>query len=157
MVEEDAATGEQAVGVAVVGDFPERGRFRDGVGTARPKRRGLIGGSSAGVAEALAGTGVVEPDRTAEKPDRLQKVECAGGDAFEGFHRLLEGEADRTLPGQVINLVRRDLGEGLQGAPKVGEDHGFHGDLLADAQADKIAEIRDLGIAGGTDNAVASR
>lgn len=80
---------------------------------------------------------------------------CSGGNAFEGFDRLLEREANRALTCQVVNLIQRDFGEGLKCAPKVGENHRFHSDLFANSQREEIAKVRDLSIAGGPDDTVA--
>jgi len=44
-----------------------------------------------GISEALTGTGVVETNIPIEEADALKQVEGADGDAFQGFHRLLEG------------------------------------------------------------------
>jgi len=95
VVEEQAGAGEQPVGLAIVGHFPKRRRLGHGVGAARPKRHFLVGRRAPGVAEALARAGVVKTDLAAQETHRLENVQRAQRDAFERFHRLIEGESHR--------------------------------------------------------------
>ncbi len=155
MIEEDATTGEQPVGLAVIGDLPVGGGLGDCIGAAGAEGGVLGSRHPTGVAKTFAGAGVVEPDGTIQEADGLQEIEGTGRDALQGFHGLLKREADGGLAGQVVDLVRRYPGQRLQGAAEVGEDHGRHRHPRADAEPVQVAEVRGLGIAGGSHHPVA--
>lgn len=157
MIEKDAGAGKQAIGFAVVGHLPESGGLGHRVGAARAKGGVFVAGGIPVVAKAFAGAGAVVPDRAAEKADGLQQVERAEGDAFQRLHGLLEGQADGTLPRQVVDLVRLVPRQYLQDAAKVVAGHGRKFDLAPDAQANQVVEAADLGIARGADHSVAAR
>jgi len=148
---------EQAytIGFAVVGDLPEGGGLGDGVWAAGAEGGIFVGRGVAGIAEAFAGTGVVESNIAGEEADAFEQVEGADADAFEGFYRLFERQADGALPGQVVDFVGFEFGQHLQHAAKVAQCHGGKFDLCADAEFGQVTKAANLGIARNADDAVA--
>ena len=142
VVEEDPAAGEQPVGLAVVGDLPERGRLRHRVGAARAEGRLLVRPLARRVAEALAGAGVVEADRPLREPDGLEQVERPDPDALHRLDRLVEREPDRALAREVVDLVGLDLHQRREHAPEVARRDGQSPHPLADPEPGQAGEAR---------------
>ena len=84
----------------------------------------FIGWCHSGIAEALAGTGVVEPNIAVQEADPFEQVERAYTDTLERFDRLIKGQPDRTLARQIIYLVRLNIGQNLEHTTKVIDRHG---------------------------------
>ena len=66
------------------------------------------------------------------------QVKRAGADALERFHRLFEGQGDRGLAGQVVDLFPTDFGQHLQYAAEVAKRHRLDAHLYRNAQPDQI-------------------
>jgi hypothetical protein len=59
---------------------------------------------------------VVQAHRLLQEADALEQVEHADADALQGLHRLLERQRHRALPGEVVQLVRVGLVQGMNHA-----------------------------------------
>src|ERR1700751_5253833 len=109
MVKQNARTGKNIVGFAIVCHLPESRRFRNGIRAPRPEGGLLSCGCTAQVAETFARTGIVKLYWFPGEPDCLQEIECREMNAFLGFNRLFKGERNRRLTGKIVNLVRLRL------------------------------------------------
>jgi hypothetical protein len=145
MVEKDSRARIEPIGLAVIRDFPKRGRLSHGVGAAWSERCVLIRGGRSGVAETLAGTGVVKLNRAAGEANRFQEIQSSLSDA-ESFDRLLKREADRALASQVVDLIWLDLHYGLENAAKIAEGYGFEQNPIFDSEESEVIEWSDLSI-----------
>ena len=97
VVEENAGGRVDAVGIAVLRDLPVGRCLGDAIRTAWPQHRSLVCRLSPDGSKHLRAACVVEPDRLAKHPDRLEQIDCANNDAFECFHRLLKRNDDGRL------------------------------------------------------------
>lgn len=109
VVEQDAATGEQAVGFAVVDRGPVGEQLGDAVGATRVKERGLGLRHFVNLAVHFRGGCLVEANFGIDDANRFQQMQDAQAGDVGGGHRLLERNADEALRGEVINFVGLSL------------------------------------------------
>src|SRR6202044_266648 len=109
----------QPVRFTVIGNQPISSGLGDRVRTARPKRRVFHRSARIGVPVTFAGAGAIEARRLAQKPDALEYIQSARDNAVQGLNGLPEGQSDRTLSRQIINLIRLDFAQQVKNAAKV--------------------------------------
>ena len=137
----------QIIGLAVIGDFPKGGGFGNCIGAARAKGGQFMRRFAMCVAETFAGSGIVKPDGATRQPDGFKKIQGARGNAFQSLYGLFEGQADRTLSGQIIDLVGFDARQTLIDAAEIMGAYGGQLDLVQQAEAGQAFKPHILRIA----------
>mmetsp|Transcript_8622 Transcript_8622/g.19669 ORF Transcript_8622/g.19669 Transcript_8622/m.19669 type:complete len:344 (-) Transcript_8622:53-1084(-) len=112
VVEEDAVQRVHVVRLAVVLHYPEAVELGHRVRRPWIERCGLLLRNLLHQAVKLRRGCLVEPRRLLQtyRPDRLQDAQRAHAIGLRGVLRFLEGDLDVRLRGQVVDLIRLDLG-----------------------------------------------
>ena len=123
VVEEDAGAGVEAVGFAVVFDYPVAVEFGDAVGGAGVEGGGFVlwAARVGDFAVELGGGGLVEAAFVFQQADGFEDAEGAEGVDLAGVFGELEGDFDMALGAEVVDFAGFDgLDEGHEVA---GVDH----------------------------------
>ena len=109
MVEQDAATGEQPIGFAVIDRGPVGEQLGDAVRAAGVEEGGLGLRHFVNLAVHFRGGGLVEADFRIDDADGFHQVQGPEAGDVSGGYGLLERDADEALSGEVVNLIRLGL------------------------------------------------
>ena len=148
MVEEDAADGVEAVGLAVVHRDPVPVDLGDAVGRARIEGGGLPLGRLGHLAEHLRARRLVEPGLRVGQADGLEDPGDAEGRELAGQDRLGPRGGHVGLGRQVVDLVRPGLLQG-HGQRMLVEQVGRHDRQPVGEVVDPLAAV----VAGPADDA----
>ena len=110
VVEENAVARVQLVGLPVIHHGPVGEHLGAGVGTAGPERRGLFLGHLLHQAKHLRGASLVKARLDAHVPDGLKQPDAARAGDVRSVFRRVKAHPDVALGGQIVNLVRLNLG-----------------------------------------------
>src|SRR6202011_3524201 len=97
MVKQDARTGENSVGFAIIRNLPKGCSFGHGVRALRPERRFFVRCSVTGVAETFTRGGIVYFDRPPDESYGFQQIQGSKVYAFLSFHQQLKRQSDGRL------------------------------------------------------------
>ena len=143
--------------LAIVHHAPMGEELRHPIRTARIERRLLALRGLLHLAEHFRGRGLVEARTGADLAHGFEQTQHAKPVDFGGIERLLEGEADEALRGEIVDFVRLELTEDVAEVAFLEQLHVNELDVTGNSQLLKPADTGAGRAAVSSDDAVTAR